>query len=82
MLVTAASAAATTFFDLNIMDAISGTISCLSNIGPAVGVLLTPSTTFSALSDPLLFIFSFDMVLGRLEILPVILIMTRMFWKS
>ncbi len=82
VLVTAASAAATTFFDLNIMDAISGTISCLSNIGPAVGVLLTPSTTFSALSDPLLFIFSFDMVLGRLEILPVILIMTRMFWKS
>ena len=82
ILVTAASAAATTFFDLNIMDAISGTISCLSNIGPAVGLLLTPSTTYASFSDPLLLIFSFDMILGRLEILPVVLCMTRMFWKS
>ena len=81
-LVASISAAATTFFDLNILDAISGTLSCLSNIGPAVGVLLTPSTTFSALSDPLLLIFSFDMILGRLEILPVLLCLTRMFWRN
>lgn len=81
IVVTLTSATAAACFGLNILDALSGTVSCLSNIGPAAGLMLTPSTTFSALSDPLLMIFSFDMILGRLEILPVLLCLTRVFWK-
>lgn len=82
LLVTIASATAACCFGLSITDAFSATISCLSNIGPVVGISLTPSTSYALLSDPLHLIFAFDMILGRLEILPVLLCLTRMFWRS
>ena len=70
-----------TFLGLNIVDAITATITCLSNIGPALGPELNPSNNFAGLSAPLYVLFSFDMLLGRLEIIPVLLCMTRMFWR-
>ncbi|MDY6321726.1 MAG: TrkH family potassium uptake protein [Succinivibrio sp.] len=82
LLVTAVSATAASCFGLSIIDAFSGTVSCLSNIGPAVGQALNPSTTFAGLPSSLHLIFAFDMILGRLEILPVLLCLSRMFWKS
>ena len=53
----------------------------LSNIGPAMGTTLNPSTDYSNISDPLCVLFSLDMILGRLEILPVLLCFTRMFYR-
>lgn len=66
---------------LDLDDSITATISCLSNIGPAMGTTLNPSTDYSNISDPLCVLFSLDMILGRLEILPVLLCFTRMFYR-
>lgn len=66
---------------LDIGDAGTATISCLSNIGPAMGTTLNPSTNFSSLSNSLYVLFSADMIFGRLEILPVLLCFTRMFYR-
>jgi len=66
---------------LDLGDSITASVSCLSNIGPAMGPTLNPSSDFSKISDPLCILFSLDMILGRLEILPVLLCFTRMFYK-
>ncbi len=66
---------------LDLGDAVTGTISCLSNIGPAMGTTLNPSTGFISVSDSLCLLFSCDMILGRLEILPVLLCFTRIFYR-
>lgn len=66
---------------LDIGDAGTATISCLSNVGPAMGTTLNPSTNFAELSNSLYMLFSADMIFGRLEILPVLLCFTRMFYK-
>ena len=66
---------------LDLDDSITATISCLANIGPAMGTTLNPSTDYSNISDPLCVLFSLDMILGRLEILPVLLCFTRMFYR-
>lgn len=66
---------------LDLGDAVTATVSCLSNIGPAMGTTLNPSTNFSNISDYLCLLFSFDMILGRLEILPVLVCFTRIFYK-
>lgn len=68
-------------FGLNIADAITATITCLSNIGPALGPELNPSSNFAGVGSTLHLIFAADMLLGRLEIIPVLLIMTRFFWR-
>lgn len=71
-----------TALGLNITDAITATISCLSNVGPAMGPQLSPSDNFADLDGSLHILFAFDMILGRLEIIPVILCLTRIFWRA
>lgn len=71
-----------TALGLNITDAITATITCLSNIGPAMGPQLSPSDNFANLDGSLHILFAFDMILGRLEIIPVILCLTRIFWRA
>ncbi len=66
---------------LDLGDSITATVSCLSNVGPAMGTTLNPSSNFSQVSNPLCLLFSVDMILGRLEILPVLICFTRMFYK-
>lgn len=81
ILIAMLSSAIACSFGLDMGDAITATISCLSNVGPAMGTTLNPSTNFSNVSDGLCVLFSIDMILGRLEILPVLLCFTRMFYK-
>ncbi len=71
-----------TALGLNITDAITATITCLSNIGPAMGPQLSPSDNFANLDGSLHILFAFDMILGRLEIIPVLLCLTRIFWRA
>ena len=71
-----------TALGLNITDAITATITCLSNIGPAMGPQLSPSDNFADLDGSLHILFAFDMILGRLEIIPVLLCLTRIFWRA
>ncbi len=80
-LMTLISSFVAVFLGLNIVDAITATITCLSNIGPAMGPELNPSNNFAGLSGGLYLLFSFDMLMGRLEIIPMLLCMTRMFWR-
>ena len=67
---------------LNLTDAITASISCLSNIGPAMGPELGPSNSFANLDGGLHILLGLDMILGRLEIIPVLLCMTRIFWRA
>lgn len=76
-----ASSIIATMMGLNIIDAITATLTCVSNIGPALGPQLNPSSNFADLHDGLYLLFSFDMLAGRLEIIPVCLCLTRMFWR-
>lgn len=82
MLMALISSIIATALGLNIIDAITATISCLSNIGPALGPDLNPSNNFAGLSNGIYILFTFDMLLGRLEIIPMLLCLTPMFWRS
>lgn len=82
IIVTVISSIVCTMCGLNIFDAISATITCLSNVGPAFGPELNPSANFAGLHWGVQLIFAFDMLLGRLEIIPVLLLMTRFFWRA
>ena len=63
------------------VTAFSSAITALSNVGPGLGEIVGPSGNFSSLDDPSLWIMSYLMLAGRLEIVTVMILMTPVFWS-
>ncbi len=80
IMVLLCSSCLATLLGLNVTDAFTATITSLSNVGPAMGTELGPAANFSNISGPLQLLFALDMIVGRLEILPVLVCTTRYFW--
>ena len=59
--------------NIGVIDGISVSLSCLANIGPGIGII-GPTETYGAFGDPTLLFLSFLMMLGRLEIITVLLL--------
>ena len=59
----------------------SAALTCVSNIGPGLD-LVGPSGNFSTLSDLSKFVLSLCMIVGRLEILPVLVLFSRTAWRK
>ncbi|MDZ7875374.1 MAG: TrkH family potassium uptake protein [Rhizobium sp.] len=60
----------------------SAMITALSNVGPGIGSLIGPAGNFAMMHDPELYILSLAMLLGRLEVLTVMVLLVPMFWRS
>ncbi len=67
---------------LDFMTSISGSVTAISNVGPGLGDVIGPLGNFASLPDTAKWILSFGMLLGRLEILPVFVLLTPLFWKE
>ncbi len=65
---------------MDLVTSTSAVVSALGNIGPGLGEV-GPANTYAALSDGGKWLLSFLMVLGRLEIFPVLLLFTRWLWR-
>ncbi len=59
----------------------SSVASCLNNIGPGLGVV-GPAGNFSTLSVVSKITLTLDMLLGRLEIFPILALFSRFSWKK
>lgn len=59
----------------------TASLSCLSNIGPGLSKV-GPTGNFNVFSYPSKIILSFTMLLGRLEIYPVLVLFSRHTWKK
>ncbi len=66
---------------LDFVTSITASLSNLTNVGPALGDVVGPAGNFSALPDTAKLILAFAMLLGRLEILAVLVIFTPVFWS-
>ncbi len=65
------------------MDLVSGTtasVSALNSIGPGLGTV-GEAQNFAHIPDPGLYVLSFGMLLGRLEIYTVLVLFTGAFWR-
>lgn len=70
-----------TLTGMGIVEAVSGQITCLSNVGPGFGNI-GPAATFSHLPVISKWFLSFMMLVGRLELFTVLVILTPVFWKK
>ncbi|MBQ9651331.1 MAG: TrkH family potassium uptake protein [Prevotella sp.] len=63
-------------------NSITIAISCASNVGPALGLEIGPTMSWTTLPDMVKWLLSVLMLMGRLEILTVIVLFTPAFWKD
>ncbi len=66
---------------IDIQTSMGSVATTLGGIGPGIGTV-GPASNFFAINDFSKFYLSFNMILGRLEIIPLLVIFTRAFWKA
>ncbi|MBX3655054.1 MAG: TrkH family potassium uptake protein [Ramlibacter sp.] len=66
---------------LDVVTAFSAVIVCVNNIGPGLG-LVGPASTFGVFNEFQTWVCTFAMLLGRLELLAVLVLFTSQFWRK
>lgn len=66
---------------LDFITAMSGALTALTNVGPGLGDTIGPAGNFSSLPDVSKWILTAAMLMGRLELLAVLVIFTPVFWR-
>ena len=81
VLLFAASAALISIDNLDLITNFTAVSAAMNNIGPGLG-LVGPTQNFSVFSAPSKIILIFDMLAGRLELFPMLLLFSRATWKK
>lgn len=66
---------------LDFLTAMSGAATTISNVGPGLGDIIGPSGTFQPLPDSAKWVCSIGMLVGRLEIFPILVMFSPHFWQ-
>lgn len=61
--------------------AFGSVISSIANVGPGIGDVIGPMGNYSSLSNWVKMILSFAMILGKLDVLTILVILTPQFWR-
>ena len=70
-----------TLTGLDWVTSLTGAATAVCNVGPGLGNIIGPVGNFSTLPDSAKWLLTVGMLLGRLEILTVLVPFTRTFWK-
>jgi trk system potassium uptake protein TrkH len=63
-------------------NAVTIALSCVSNVGPSLSAGIGPAMSWSVLPDAVKWLLCLLMLMGRLEIMTVLVLFTRAFWKE
>ena len=68
--------------DVDLTNSLVISLSCISNVGLPLSTDIGPYMTWSMLPDTAKWLLSLLMLMGRLEIMTVLVLFTRSFWKD
>ncbi len=66
---------------LDFLSASSGAASAIANVGPGLGPIIGPASTFALVNDSAKWLLAAGMLLGRLELFTVLVLMVPAFWR-
>ena len=66
---------------LDFVTALTAPLATVTNVGPGLGPVIGPAGNFSPLSDGAKWLLSAGMLLGRLEFMSVLVLLTPVFWR-
>jgi len=67
---------------VDVLTAISASLTCLSNTGPGFGAIVGPASNYLTLPDTAKLLLIVGMIAGRLEIFTLLLIFSPYFWRK
>ncbi len=67
---------------LDFVTALTGAATALTNVGPGLGDMIGPAGNFAAVPELGKWLLCIGMILGRLELLTVIVLLTPVFWRG
>ncbi|MFE8071015.1 TrkH family potassium uptake protein [Marinobacteraceae bacterium S3BR75-40.1] len=70
------------FLGLDFMTSLTGAATAIANVGPGLGKLIGPAGNFQTLPDAAKWVLCVGMILGRLEMLSVVVLLTPDFWRK
>jgi trk system potassium uptake protein TrkH len=73
---------ALTMVGLDAVTSLSGAATALGNVGPGLGPIIGPAGNFAPLPDAAKWLLSAGMLLGRLELLTVLVLFVPAFWRD
>lgn len=77
----AVSAALLGLLGLDTTTAVSGAATTLANVGPGLGDIIGPAGSFQPLPDPAKWVMTANMLIGRLEVMVMLVMLTPGFWR-
>ena len=66
---------------MGITESLSASLACISNIGPALGEL-GPTSNFAGLNYLSKLVLSLEMLMGRLELMPLLVLLNPATWRN
>jgi len=78
----AAGAILLSLLGLDLMTAWSGAASAVANVGPGLGDIIGPSGTYETLPNAAKWVLMVGMIVGRLEIVTALVVLTPAFWRA
>jgi len=69
------------FFGLDVLSAYSATVTAITNVGPGLGPIVGPAGNFQPLHDGAKLVLALAMLAGRLEVLALLVVFDRDFWR-
>jgi trk/ktr system potassium uptake protein len=69
-------------FGLDLVASMSGVAQAISNVGPGLTPEIGPVGNFANLADGAKWLLSLAMLLGRLELLTVLVLLSRTYWRG
>jgi trk system potassium uptake protein TrkH len=67
---------------LDLVTALSSAATAVTNVGPGLGPVVGPAGNFSSLPDAAKWLLAAAMLLGRLELMTVIVLFSRHYWRG
>lgn len=67
---------------LDVTSALSGAASALANVGPGLGHLIGPGSSYADLPDEAKCLLTIGMLAGRLELATVLILFSKTFWQE
>lgn len=67
---------------LDAVTSLTGSMTAVANVGPGMGPIIGPTGNFASLPDTAKWALSVGMLMGRLEILTVLVLLFPVFWRD